>query len=325
MAHALPRAGLGAGEGARHPLQHRRRPAHRPQPRRPRLRPVVGLPRNAPDRYANAGAYGRDSRSGTRTNRLSYPFPRSTSTATASASSTRARTLPPLHLREVRPRGPRAARAVRVAGLRREGAPPAAARVRHPARDQGAGPDARGAGRQARRRERRGLPAYGARLQQGRARRRALRSVHAGQLHGAVSLEPAKSNWANAIDQPPFEAYATTCGITFTFGGLRVDADAQVLDHDAAKIGGLYAAGGMRERDLLFKLPERRRPRLGRRTRPPRRRVGGARPGRQVEQPSDGAAKGASCRSRPKVLWQGWFYFSILLVTGTPDHREDAP
>ena len=30
-----------------------------------------------------------------------------------------------------------------------------------------------------------------------------------------------KSNWANTLDTPPFEAYAVTCGITFTFGGLR--------------------------------------------------------------------------------------------------------
>jgi hypothetical protein len=57
------------------------------------------------------------------------------------------------------------------------------------------------------------------------------------------------------IDQPPFEAYATTCGITFTFGGLRVDADAQVLDHDAAKIAGLYATGEM----VGVGEPERRR------------------------------------------------------------------
>ena len=32
-----------------------------------------------------------------------------------------------------------------------------------------------------------------------------------------------KSNWANTIDKPPFEAYAVTCGITFTFGGLKID------------------------------------------------------------------------------------------------------
>jgi len=52
-----------------------------------------------------------------------------------------------------------------------------------------------------------------------------------------------KSNWANTIDTPPFEAYAVTCGITFTFGGLRINTDAQVLSTDGPPIPGLYAAG----------------------------------------------------------------------------------
>ena len=52
-----------------------------------------------------------------------------------------------------------------------------------------------------------------------------------------------KTNWANTLDEPPFEAYAVTCGITFTFGGLRVNTDAQVLDTDLRTIPGLYAAG----------------------------------------------------------------------------------
>jgi tricarballylate dehydrogenase len=52
-----------------------------------------------------------------------------------------------------------------------------------------------------------------------------------------------KSNWANALDTPPFEAYAVTCGITFTFGGLRIDRNANVIDIDGKPIGGLYAAG----------------------------------------------------------------------------------
>lgn len=52
-----------------------------------------------------------------------------------------------------------------------------------------------------------------------------------------------KSNWANPIETPPFEAYAVTCGITFTFGGLRINSDAQVLDTDLQPIRGLYAAG----------------------------------------------------------------------------------
>ncbi len=52
-----------------------------------------------------------------------------------------------------------------------------------------------------------------------------------------------KSNWANPIDTPPFEAYGVTCGITFTFGGLHVDAKAQVIDEAGSPIPGLYAAG----------------------------------------------------------------------------------
>jgi tricarballylate dehydrogenase len=52
-----------------------------------------------------------------------------------------------------------------------------------------------------------------------------------------------KSNWANTIDTPPFEAYAVTCGITFTFGGVRVNTHAQVLSSDGPPIPGLYAAG----------------------------------------------------------------------------------
>ena len=52
-----------------------------------------------------------------------------------------------------------------------------------------------------------------------------------------------KSNWANTIDQPPFEGYAVTCGLTFTFGGLRITTDAEVLNTDYRPIRGLYAAG----------------------------------------------------------------------------------
>jgi tricarballylate dehydrogenase len=52
-----------------------------------------------------------------------------------------------------------------------------------------------------------------------------------------------KSNWANTLDQPPYEAYAVTCGITFTFGGLRINTDCEVLNTDYQPIRGLYAAG----------------------------------------------------------------------------------
>ncbi|MFN0315159.1 MAG: FAD-dependent tricarballylate dehydrogenase TcuA [Burkholderiales bacterium] len=60
---------------------------------------------------------------------------------------------------------------------------------------------------------------------------------------GTLGLTIPKSNWANTLDEPLFEAYAVTCGVTFTFGGLRINTDAQVLDTDGSPIRGLYAAG----------------------------------------------------------------------------------
>jgi tricarballylate dehydrogenase len=56
-------------------------------------------------------------------------------------------------------------------------------------------------------------------------------------------LDPPKSNWANTISEPPFEAYMVTCGITFTFGGLKIDPKANVVDIYGQPIPGLYAAG----------------------------------------------------------------------------------
>lgn len=57
-------------------------------------------------------------------------------------------------------------------------------------------------------------------------------------------IEPPKSNWALPLAEPPFFGVAVTCGITFTFGGLRITAkSAQVLDTENVPIPGLYAAG----------------------------------------------------------------------------------
>jgi tricarballylate dehydrogenase len=58
-----------------------------------------------------------------------------------------------------------------------------------------------------------------------------------------TGLMPPKSNWAVAIDTPPFLAYPVTAGVTFTFGGLRVNTDAQVLNITGDPITGLYASG----------------------------------------------------------------------------------
>ncbi|MDH4094021.1 MAG: FAD-dependent tricarballylate dehydrogenase TcuA [Betaproteobacteria bacterium] len=64
-----------------------------------------------------------------------------------------------------------------------------------------------------------------------------------------------KSNWANTLDTPPFEAYAVTCGITFTFGGLRINTEAQVISTDGAPIPGLYAAGELVGGIFYFNYP----------------------------------------------------------------------
>ena len=56
-------------------------------------------------------------------------------------------------------------------------------------------------------------------------------------------IEPPKSNWALKLDTPPYRAYAVTCGITFTFGGLRTNNRGQVMDTEERVMPGLYAAG----------------------------------------------------------------------------------
>ena len=56
-------------------------------------------------------------------------------------------------------------------------------------------------------------------------------------------INPSKSNWAIKIDKPPFLAYAVTGSITYTYGGLKIDEYARVLDMEDNPITGLYAAG----------------------------------------------------------------------------------
>ena len=57
------------------------------------------------------------------------------------------------------------------------------------------------------------------------------------------TLDPPKSNWAIKIDSPPFAAYEVTGGITYTYGGLKIDTQAQVLNMEDRPIPGLFAAG----------------------------------------------------------------------------------
>src|SRR5688572_17072609 len=58
-------------------------------------------------------------------------------------------------------------------------------------------------------------------------------------------LELPKSNWAQRLDAPPFVAYPVTGGITFTFGGVRINDRAQVMSTSWTPIAGLFACGEM--------------------------------------------------------------------------------
>ncbi|MGE0716108.1 MAG: FAD-dependent tricarballylate dehydrogenase TcuA [Alphaproteobacteria bacterium] len=61
----------------------------------------------------------------------------------------------------------------------------------------------------------------------------------------SAGLQPPKSNWAVKLDQPPYVAYSATGGITFTFGGLRVNDQAQVIGTDWRPMKGLFCCGEM--------------------------------------------------------------------------------
>lgn len=71
----------------------------------------------------------------------------------------------------------------------------------------------------------------------------------------ARGLAVPKSNWANTIDKAPFEAYAVTCGITFTFGGLKIDTGTAVQTAGGSSIAGLYAAGELVGGIFYFNYP----------------------------------------------------------------------
>jgi tricarballylate dehydrogenase len=60
-----------------------------------------------------------------------------------------------------------------------------------------------------------------------------------------AATTPVKSNWASPLVSGPFYAYGVTCGITFTFGGLKSDTNGRVLNKDGEHIQGLYVCGEM--------------------------------------------------------------------------------
>ncbi len=58
-----------------------------------------------------------------------------------------------------------------------------------------------------------------------------------------AGLELNKTNWAQRLDTPPYRAYPVTGGVTFTYGGLHVNEQGEVLRPDGSAIVGLHACG----------------------------------------------------------------------------------
>ncbi len=83
------------------------------------------------------------------------------------------------------------------------------------------------------------VSAYNAAVQEGTFNPDILDSKH------TTGLRPEKTNWATRLERPPFVAYPATVGITFTFGGIRINTAAEVIDYLERPIPGLFATGEM--------------------------------------------------------------------------------
>jgi tricarballylate dehydrogenase len=56
-------------------------------------------------------------------------------------------------------------------------------------------------------------------------------------------VTPPNTNWARPVDRPPFLCYPLISAPILTFGGVKVNTKAQVVNSDGEIIPGLYAAG----------------------------------------------------------------------------------
>ena len=56
-------------------------------------------------------------------------------------------------------------------------------------------------------------------------------------------ISPHRSNYATKICSPPFFAFKVNGGITFTYGGLRIDNHCRILKQGLKPIPGLFGAG----------------------------------------------------------------------------------
>ncbi len=238
-----PGRGLATGQGARHPAQHRRHAAAPPWRSAPR-RTATGRPATAWPWDAGAADEG-DRELTNRLTRSGYPLGIVVN-ARGRAVHRRGRRLPQLHLRQVR----RAGSSSSPDGRPTRSSTPA---TRPLLRTEEY--DAPGTSEVVARHRSRSWPRTSASTSR-RSRRtvtgvqrvdrrdRAVRRGGQGRP-GARDVEPPKSNWAQPLESPPFHAFPVTCGITFTFGGLRADTDGRVLAESGEPIDGLFVCGEM--------------------------------------------------------------------------------
>lgn len=77
----------------------------------------------------------------------------------------------------------------------------------------------------------------------------------ASRLDGrrAIGLEPCRSNWARAIDSPPYFAFPLKPGLTFTYTSVAVDTSAHVLREDGSRFANIFAAGESMAGNILVR------------------------------------------------------------------------
>lgn len=68
---------------------------------------------------------------------------------------------------------------------------------------------------------------------------------------GTSGVTPVKSNWAQRLDSPPYFGIAMRPGITFTYMGVKVDAEARVQLQDGTALANVFAAGEIMSGNVL--------------------------------------------------------------------------
>jgi len=74
----------------------------------------------------------------------------------------------------------------------------------------------------------------------------------------AFKNRPLKSKYGMKIENPPFYGHTLRAGLNDTWGGIKINAKAQVIDLDGKPIPGLYACGGCTGGGMYFVPKEKR-------------------------------------------------------------------